>query len=113
MIWPLASFLDAHNNVCPELHEACFLNCLLPNVPAISVMIIDSGSYQSSEVDEIVTMTGSKHKFVCWLNWQGIDSREGLLKHSLLQIVSATKYNYNKDTPPKKYPIDYEKTFLD
>lgn len=88
--------LDAHDEVCAELYESWFLERLLPNLPANSVIVIDNASYHSRKQEKIPTTASKKQEIFNWLSEKGIPLEEGLLKRDLLQILSIHKDHYNK-----------------
>ena len=72
---------------------------LLQNIPDNSVIVMDNASYHSRIKNKSPTTSNKKGEIQAWLEEDGIEYAEDMLKVELLELVS-------KHSPPKSYYVD-------
>jgi transposase len=93
------SSADYHEDMCSELFEKWFVEQLLPNIPANSVIVMDNASYHSRQEEKIPNTNSRKPDIVAFLRKRHISIPEKITVKKLLEIVQSQKFE-------KKYFID-------
>jgi transposase len=91
---------DYHGQMNAELFSKWFVNNLLPNIPANSIIVMDNASYHNilSEISA-PTSTCSKERILIWLQQNKIACNPDCLKAELIEVLS-------KMAPEPTYAID-------
>lgn len=86
---------DFHAEMDGETYEKWFLEQLVPNVPAGTVVVIDNAPYHTRKVEKIPTTKTKKEDIKNWLTGKQIVFPQDSLKKELLAKVKEIKHLYS------------------
>jgi transposase len=81
--------VDYHEDTTAELFEQWFKNCLIPNLPQNSVIVMDNASYHSRQLHKSPSANNTKIEIQNYLLENDIYFEESYLKNELLEVLKS------------------------
>lgn len=83
------SCVDYHEDTTAELFEEWFKNCLLPNIPQNSVIVMDNASYHSRQLHKAPSSNNTKLEIQNYMAANDIYFEESYKKSDLLEVLKT------------------------
>lgn len=96
---------DYHQDMTADLFEKWFKDCLIPNLPPHTVIIMDNASYHSRQINKVPTMGSRKDAIINYLVSNYVPIHAKYSKKILMKIVNEIKgeKTYATDTFAKEH----------